>query len=177
MVFLVNQVKTRLYSHAPLRHEVEDLRHRWVWSTNSCNTKKSVYLTLLFLLFKILIFRSALIVWYSSKFCYGFVNTLWENSVFFVSNNSFLLTKNLICLYLCCGVFFRLFRLRRYALDWLSEEGLIRVMMGDKGQVVCTLTIQSGYPAIGSEVRLTAVEGLQEQVSLESFKVCRNRKW
>ena len=27
-VFLITQVKNRLYSHAPLRHEVEALRHR-----------------------------------------------------------------------------------------------------------------------------------------------------
>ena len=58
----------------------------------------------------------------------------------------------------------------RYALDWLSDEGLIRVMLGDKGQVVCSLTIESGYPATGS-VKLTAVEGLQEQAQLDSFKV------
>ncbi|XP_072039133.1 uncharacterized protein [Amphiura filiformis] len=84
VVFLVTQVKSRLYSHAPLRHEIETLRNR-------------------------------------------------------------------------------------YALDWLSDEGVITVILGDKGQVVCSLSVDAGYPGMGS-IKLTSVEGLHEQIALESFQ-------
>ena len=35
-VFLVTQVKHRLYSHAPLRHEIEALRHRLAYCSKEC---------------------------------------------------------------------------------------------------------------------------------------------
>ncbi|XP_046580181.1 coiled-coil domain-containing protein 18-like [Haliotis rubra] len=46
----------------------------------------------------------------------------------------------------------------RYAIDWIQEENILRVMVGRGGSIVCTLIIPSGYPLSG-EVTLTDIKG------------------
>ncbi|CAH1796618.1 unnamed protein product [Owenia fusiformis] len=49
----------------------------------------------------------------------------------------------------------------RYAIDWICNEGVLRMMLGDNGHIVCTLEIQDGYPATG-EVKLKSISGRSE---------------
>lgn len=58
---------------------------------------------------------------------------------------------------------------KEYAVDYLREEGILRLMMGSKGQIICTLKIEHGYPKNGS-VKLTALEGIQTNQQLEDLK-------
>ncbi|XP_067667162.1 uncharacterized protein PF3D7_1120000-like [Haliotis asinina] len=46
----------------------------------------------------------------------------------------------------------------RYAIDWIQEDNILRVMVGRGGSIVCTLIIPSGYPLSG-EVTLTDIKG------------------
>ncbi|XP_064621096.1 uncharacterized protein LOC135483951 [Lineus longissimus] len=57
----------------------------------------------------------------------------------------------------------------RFAIDWISEQNTLRMMLGLGGHIVCTLTISDGYPNTGC-VELTNVEGFNEDLLLENIK-------
>ena len=49
--------------------------------------------------------------------------------------------------------------LRRFAVDWLQDESVLRMMLGSGGHIICSLAVPSGYPDQG-HVTLTSVEGV-----------------
>ena len=49
----------------------------------------------------------------------------------------------------------------RFAIDWLHEKNLLKVLYGEDGHVICTLSIGRDYPNQGS-VTLAKVEGIQD---------------
>lgn len=46
----------------------------------------------------------------------------------------------------------------RHAVDWIQEEGVVRVLLGKRGTVICTLSVPHTYPQEGS-VSLVSVHG------------------
>lgn len=46
----------------------------------------------------------------------------------------------------------------RHAVDWIQEEGVVRVLLGKRGTVICTLSVPKTYPQEGS-VSLVSVHG------------------
>ncbi|XP_072179441.1 uncharacterized protein [Diadema setosum] len=57
----------------------------------------------------------------------------------------------------------------QYAIDYVHGEGVLRAMLGSSGQVVCTLTIESGYPSRGC-VTLTKIEGNGHHKDVSEYK-------
>lgn len=52
----------------------------------------------------------------------------------------------------------RFFFFQRHAVDWIQEEGVVRVLLGKRGTVICTLSVPHTYPQEGS-VSLVSVHG------------------
>nr|XP_022333775.1 uncharacterized protein LOC111130825 isoform X1 [Crassostrea virginica] len=46
----------------------------------------------------------------------------------------------------------------RHAVDWIQEEGVVRVLLGKRGTVICTLSVPKTYPQEGS-ISLVSVHG------------------
>lgn len=46
----------------------------------------------------------------------------------------------------------------RHAVDWIQEDGVVRVLLGKRGTVICTLSVPHTYPQEGS-VSLVSVHG------------------
>ncbi|XP_796223.3 uncharacterized protein LOC591573 [Strongylocentrotus purpuratus] len=57
----------------------------------------------------------------------------------------------------------------QYAIDYVHEERKLHAMLGSSGQVVCTLTIDSGYPTSG-KATLTKIEGNGHDKDLGHYK-------
>jgi hypothetical protein len=57
-----------------------------------------------------------------------------------------------------------------YAVDWEPSLGHLRVMLGKSGKTVCTLAIDSSYPANGS-LALLGVESKNENIDRDSLMV------
>ncbi|XP_063964865.1 laminin-like protein lam-2 [Lytechinus pictus] len=61
-------------------------------------------------------------------------------------------------------------RLRhQYAIDYVHEERKLHAMLGSSGQVVCTLTIDNGYPTTG-QATLTKIEGNGHHKDISDYK-------
>ncbi|XP_070565982.1 uncharacterized protein [Ptychodera flava] len=58
---------------------------------------------------------------------------------------------------------------QRYAIDWIDNENVVRLMLADDGHIVCTLTIDKGYPAIGG-VTLKNVTGIGKDTQIGNLK-------
>ena len=63
----------------------------------------------------------------------------------------FFLQKGLLCFFFA----------KRYALDWLHDERIVKVIYGDDAHIICTIHINTDYPSAGS-VQLQSVEGIQD---------------
>lgn len=59
---------------------------------------------------------------------------------------------------------------RRYALDWLHSEGVVRVLCGCQSQITCTLKLHDDYPTVPS-VTLQSATGLPPDFNLNTIQV------
>ncbi|XP_033639204.1 uncharacterized protein LOC117299792 [Asterias rubens] len=57
----------------------------------------------------------------------------------------------------------------QYAIDWQSEEGILRVILGDSGHIVCTLSVATG-PLGLTLTQLKSVEGASKHPPIEELK-------
>lgn len=55
-------------------------------------------------------------------------------------------------------------------MDWEPSLGRLRVMVGKSGKTVCTLKVDSSYPAAGS-ITLLEVESKNENIEKDSLTV------
>lgn len=62
---------------------------------------------------------------------------------------------------------------RRYALDWLHSEGVVRVLCGSQSQITCTLKLHDDYPSV-SWVTLQSATGLPPDFNLDTVQVPSN---
>ncbi|XP_038079371.1 uncharacterized protein LOC119746480 [Patiria miniata] len=57
----------------------------------------------------------------------------------------------------------------QYAIDWVPEEGILRVIFGDSAQIVCTLSLSTG-PLGTTVVQLKSLEGVRQHPPLDELK-------
>ncbi|XP_022080020.1 uncharacterized protein LOC110973478 [Acanthaster planci] len=57
----------------------------------------------------------------------------------------------------------------QYAIDWVSEEGILRVIFGDSAQIVCTLSLTTG-PQGRTMVQLKSLEGVKQHPPIQELK-------
>ncbi|KAL8581108.1 hypothetical protein ACOMHN_033556 [Nucella lapillus] len=57
----------------------------------------------------------------------------------------------------------------KFAIDWIQQESVLRVIVGKGGGIVCSLLIPSGYPRQG-QVTLTSIIGAPDSLALEDLK-------
>lgn len=69
-----------------------------------------------------------------------------------------IVTNHMVLLFVNEATTWYLFLIYRHAIDWIQEENILRVMVGQGGSIVCTLIIPSGYPLSG-EVTLADIKG------------------
>lgn len=67
------------------------------------------------------------------------------------------------CHFRCCFCklstsWYKTLSLIRHAVDWIQEEGVVRVLLGKRGTVICTLSVPKTYPQEGS-ISLVSVHG------------------
>lgn len=63
-----------------------------------------------------------------------------------------------------------------HAVDWIQDEGLVRVLVGKGGTIMFTLKMPPGYPFKG-EITITNTSGLPANVHVEDCKVCYLLTW
>lgn len=63
-----------------------------------------------------------------------------------------------------------------HAVDWIQDEGLVRVLVGKGGTIMFTLKMPPGYPFKG-EITITNTSGLPANVYVEDCKVCYLLTW
>lgn len=55
-----------------------------------------------------------------------------------------------------------------HAVDWMQEEGMVRVLVGRGGSIICTLQMPKTYPSSG-DVTLVNAQGLPNDVNTEDL--------
>ncbi|XP_062574353.1 uncharacterized protein LOC134236208 isoform X2 [Saccostrea cucullata] len=63
----------------------------------------------------------------------------------------------------------------RHAVDWIQEEGVVRVLMGKRGTVICTLSVPKTYPQEGSVSLVSVHGGYGEENTMDVDETVENK--
>ncbi|XP_048736051.2 uncharacterized protein LOC125651471 [Ostrea edulis] len=56
---------------------------------------------------------------------------------------------------------------QRHAVDWIQKEGVVRILLGKRGTVICTLSVPQSYPWEGSVSLISVTGGHGEDNAME----------
>ncbi|XP_061174011.1 reticulocyte-binding protein homolog 2a-like isoform X2 [Saccostrea echinata] len=63
----------------------------------------------------------------------------------------------------------------RHAVDWIQEEGVVRVLMGKRGTVICTLSVPKTYPQEGNVSLVSVHGGYGEENTMDVDETVENK--